>query len=143
MRALFVGHTRAVATSVHEAGCMRWRGRDTRAHGARGQEGAARAGSVGHQVRSTVVARLARCCGHTRCIGEFGRSMAESPRTPRSPGGTAIRNKPIMIYLHPNTETYDPSAGLALLVNLSSLEGFHDVRCACQPCQHDELLVFS
>lgn len=39
-----------------------------------------------------------------------------------------IRNKPIMLYLHPNTETYDPSAGLSLLVNLGSLDGFHDVR---------------
>ena len=39
-----------------------------------------------------------------------------------------IRNKPIMIYLHPNSETYDPSDGVSLLVNLGSLEGFHDVR---------------
>ena len=50
--------------------------------------------------------------------------------TPRTPGGTAIRNKPIMIYLHPNTAVYDPSAGLGLLVNLVVLEGLQDVRCA-------------
>ena len=39
-----------------------------------------------------------------------------------------IRNKPIMIYLHANTEEYDPAACTSLLVNLGSLEGFHDVR---------------
>ena len=54
--------------------------------------------------------------------------MADSPVTPRTPGGTVIRKKPIMIYLHPNTETYEPSDGVRLLVNLGSLEGFHDVR---------------
>ena len=45
-----------------------------------------------------------------------------------TPGGTVIRNKPIMIYLHANTEEYDPAACTSLLVNLGSLEGFHDVR---------------
>ena len=39
-----------------------------------------------------------------------------------------IRNKPIMIYLHANTEEYDPADCTSLLVNLGSLEGFHDVR---------------
>ena len=62
-----------------------------------------------------------------------GASMAGQP-TPRTPGGTVIRNKPIMIYLHPNTETYDASAGASLLVNLGSLEGFHDVRRPSRCC---------
>ena len=49
----------------------------------------------------------------------------------RTPGGTVIRNKPIMIFLHPNTETYDPAAGASLLVNLGALEGYHDLLDDC------------
>lgn len=45
-------------------------------------------------------------------------------------GKTPVRNKPIMIYLHPNTEDYDPGAGKSLLVNLGSLDGYQDVRLA-------------
>ena len=54
-----------------------------------------------------------------------GRTSSGAPTTP---GGTVIRNKPIMIYLHANTEEYDPADCTSLLVNLGSLEGFHDVR---------------
>ena len=36
-----------------------------------------------------------------------------------------------MIFLHPNTETYDPAAGTSLLVNLGVLEGFHDLLDDC------------
>ena len=49
----------------------------------------------------------------------------------RTPGGTVIRNKPIMIFLPPNTETYDPAAGASLLVNLGALEGYHDLLDDC------------
>ena len=68
--------------------------------------------------------------------------------TPRTPGGTAIRNKPIMIYLHKNEELYDAGAGASLLVNLGSLEGFHDVRARAPACplsrqERARLTVFS
>ena len=45
---------------------------------------------------------------------QWGVAMAEA----RTPGGTVIRNKPIMIFLHPNTEQYvaDTPVGVLLRV---------------------------
>jgi hypothetical protein len=88
---------------------------------------------------STKLQRQGRLAHTTRGTAGTGTALVDRPflavcdgemATPRTPGGTAIQNKPIMIYLHPNTAVYDPSAGLGLLVNLVVLEGLQDVRCA-------------
>ena len=55
-------------------------------------------------------------------------------KTSSSTKTRSVRNKPIMIYLHENKEEYDPDGGASLLVNLGSLDAFHDVRLCLAAC---------